>query len=125
MRQQACSTRSQGTTWTILAPNLSFRDISVAGMILPKDTMVFPLFSEILKVAINCFKVDIHCIALATKIFLWLIKSIYMQGSHWEGGDELKPERFLDEEGKVLRDEHLIPFSIGSLHKQCQNLNDN
>jgi len=64
-------------------------------MILPKDTMVFPLFAEILK------------------------------GSHWEGGDELKPERFLDEEGKVLRDEHLIPFSIGLNHKQCQTLNEN
>ena len=36
-----------------------------------------------------------------------------MKGSHWKDGDEFRPERFLGEEGKVIRDEHLIPFSIG------------
>ena len=60
--------------------------------------------------------VNIYCNSSKTQIslvfkFIDLIKS--KQGSHWEDGDEFKPERFLDEEGKVLRDEHLIPFSIG------------
>ena len=96
----------------------------MGGMILPKDTMVFPLFAEILKVTIICFKVNIHCNVLAT-IKYTVVDKIHVQGSHWEGGDELKPERFLDEEGKVLRDEHLIPFSIGLYHKQCQTLNEN
>ena len=36
-----------------LVSNPTFRDLSVGGMVLPKDTMVFPLFAEILKVTIN------------------------------------------------------------------------
>ena len=40
-------------TKTIVYTCLSyhFRDLSVSGMILPKNTLVFPLFAEILKVA--------------------------------------------------------------------------
>jgi len=63
------------------------RDIMVGGKIIPTNTLVFGLFAEILK------------------------------GSHWTDGDEFRPERFLDLEGKVIRDEHLIPFSIGK--RQC------
>ena len=87
--------------------NPSFRDLSVGGMILPKDTMVFPLFAEILKVTINDWNSDITLSQWAMSLIKW------EQGSHWENGDEFKPERFLDEDGKVLKDEHLIPFSIG------------
>ena len=44
---------------------------------------------------------------------MFTLKPLYMKGSHWTDGDEFRPERFLDLEGKVIRDEHLIPFSIG------------
>lgn len=63
------------------------RDIMVGGKIIPTNTLVFGLFAEILK------------------------------GSHWTDGDEFRPERFLDDKGKIIRDEHLIPFSIGK--RQC------
>ena len=44
---------------------------------------------------------------------MFTLKPFYIKGSHWTDGDEFRPERFLDEEGKVIRDEHLIPFSTG------------
>ena len=44
---------------------------------------------------------------------MFTLKPLYMKGSHWTDGDEFRPERFLDLEGKVIRDVHLIPFSIG------------
>ena len=44
---------------------------------------------------------------------MFTLKPLYIKGSHWTDGDEFRPERFLDEEGKVIRDEHLIPFSTG------------
>ena len=44
---------------------------------------------------------------------MFTLKPLYMKGSHWTDGDEFRPERFLDLDGKVIRDEHLIPFSIG------------
>ena len=49
--------------------NIQFRDISVGGMILPKDTMVFPLFTEILKVAI-------------VKVILSSYKNIFVVNGH-------------------------------------------
>ena len=40
-----------------------------------------------------------------------------LKGDYWGDGTTFRPERFLDEEGQVKRDEHFIPFSIGK--RQC------
>lgn len=65
----------------------SDRDITVNGITIPARTLIQPLFSELLK------------------------------GEYWGDGKTFRPERFLDEEGQVRRDDHLIPFSIGK--RQC------
>ena len=40
-----------------------------------------------------------------------------LKGDYWGDGTTFRPERFLDCEGRVRRDDHLIPFSIGK--RQC------
>ena len=63
-------------------------DIEVNGQIIPADTMIIPIMAEILK------------------------------GDHWGPDAEMfRPERFLDENGKVLKKKHFLPFSIGK--RQC------
>ena len=59
------------------------RDFTVNGLTIPADTLIQPVFSEILK------------------------------GDYWKDGMTFRPERFLDDAGGVRRDEHFIPFSIG------------
>ena len=65
----------------------SERDIVVAGQTIPARTEIRPVMAEILK------------------------------GDYWGDGRVFRPERFLDDEGKVRKDDHLIPFSIGK--RQC------
>ena len=36
-----------------------------------------------------------------------------LKGDHWGDGENFRPDRFLDEEGKSKTDEWLVPFSIG------------
>jgi len=62
-------------------------DLTVNGLTIPAYTLIQPLFTEILK------------------------------GEYWGDGMKFRPERFLDEEGNLKKDEHLIPFSIGK--RQC------
>jgi cytochrome P450 len=59
------------------------KDVTVNGVIIPKETFVQPLNAEILK------------------------------GDYWENGKSFMPERFLDREGNARKDDHLVPFSIG------------
>ena len=59
------------------------KDVTVNGVVIPKDTFVQALNVEILK------------------------------GDYWENGKSFKPETFLDGEGKAKKDDHLVPFSIG------------
>jgi len=41
---------------------------------------------------------------------LW---SVHMNQDHWGDPEAFRPERFLDDQGKLLKNEHLIPFGIG------------
>ena len=50
--------------------------------------------------------------ALVTQLTL-----LTLQGEYWGDGETFRPERFLDEQGNIKKDDHLIPFSIGK--RQC------
>ena len=50
------------------------------------------------------------------KLFQPLLTEV-LKGDYWGDGRTFRPERFLDGEGRVRRDDHLIPFSIGK--RQC------
>eukprot|EP00091_Calanus_sinicus_P018821 TRINITY_DN4428_c0_g1_i3.p1 TRINITY_DN4428_c0_g1~~TRINITY_DN4428_c0_g1_i3.p1 ORF type:complete len:286 (+),score=64.04 TRINITY_DN4428_c0_g1_i3:649-1506(+) len=56
------------------------RDFTVNGLTIPANTLIQPVFTEILK------------------------------GDYWRDGMAFRPERFLDEEGNVRKDERFIPF---------------
>ncbi|XP_066279157.1 cytochrome P450 2U1-like [Branchiostoma lanceolatum] len=45
---------------------------------------------------------------------LW---SVHMDPAHWTDPDRFDPTRFLNEQGKVIRPEQFLPFSIG--RRQC------
>ena len=64
-------------------PHVTTKDVNVNGFTLPANTMVFGLFTEILK------------------------------GSQWKDGTNFRPERFLNPGGGICKDPHFIPFSIG------------
>ena len=59
----------------------------VSGVLVPAGTTVWPIMAEVLK------------------------------GDHWGDGEVFRPERFLDTEGRVVKDEHWVPFSLG--RRQC------
>ena len=63
--------------------HMSHKDFTVNGVTIPARTTIQTLFAAIMK------------------------------GDHWEEGTKFKPERFLDSEGQVRRDDHFIPFSVG------------
>lgn len=67
--------------------HMSSRDLTVNGMKIPADTMFSPLMLEIQK------------------------------GDHWGDGVTFRPERFLDSAGRVQKNEHLVPYSLGK--RQC------
>ena len=46
-------------------------------------------------------------------LILAIYKSLLQGDDHWEDGQRFNPDRFLNEEGKVVRDDHFIPFSTG------------
>lgn len=67
--------------------HISQNDFTINGITIPAYTLINPLMTNILK------------------------------GSHWNDGLAFRPERFLDEEGNLVKDEHFMPFSIGK--RQC------
>jgi len=67
--------------------HLCTRDFTINGITIPAHTLISPLLTNLLK------------------------------GDYWGDGTTFRPQRFLDEDGNVVRDDHLIPFSIGK--RQC------
>merc|ERR1712066_226554 len=63
--------------------HVNSKDVVVNGHTIPAFTLIQPILTEILK------------------------------GDHWRDGTSFNPERFIDDEGKVTKDDHFIPFSIG------------
>ena len=43
------------------------------------------------------------------------VKTIFMNKEHWGDPEKFRPERFLTDEGKIKKDEWLIPFGKGEL----------
>eukprot|EP00092_Neocalanus_flemingeri_P026680 GFUD01028927.1.p1 GENE.GFUD01028927.1~~GFUD01028927.1.p1 ORF type:complete len:507 (+),score=66.69 GFUD01028927.1:38-1558(+) len=80
-----------------IAP-LDFRctteDVSVDGIIIPQNTYVCNIVTEVMK------------------------------GSYWKEGESFNPGRFLDASGKITPDERLIPFLVGKRSCPGQNLSN-
>ncbi|XP_036326022.1 probable cytochrome P450 305a1 [Rhagoletis pomonella] len=41
------------------------------------------------------------------------LRSVHMDKEHWGDPENFRPQRFIDDEGKVLRDEYFMPFGQG------------
>ena len=63
--------------------HMTSKPIQINGFHIPADTIINPFYPEIHK------------------------------GDYWRDGHVFRPERFLDDSGKLKPDEHLIPFCIG------------
>jgi len=67
--------------------HLCIRDFTINGITIPAHTLISPMLTNLLK------------------------------GDYWGDGTTFRPQRFLDDDGNLVRDDHLIPFSIGK--RQC------
>ncbi|GAB6030733.1 hypothetical protein CHUAL_007584 [Chamberlinius hualienensis] len=65
-------------------PRRNFKDVTVLGYRIPKDTMIIPN--------------------------LW---AVHHDPKIWGDPENFRPERFLNENGQVKNSEYLIPFSVG------------
>ena len=63
--------------------HLCTRDVAVNGMTIPAGTFIQGLNAEILK------------------------------GNYWNDGENFRPERFLGKDGKTVKEDCFIPFSMG------------
>lgn len=41
------------------------------------------------------------------------IWSVHMDPNHWKDPFVFKPERFINENGEIIQDNHFLPFGIG------------
>ena len=75
-----------------LVPRSTTEDVLIDGIIIPKDTIVLNIYSEI------------------------------FQGSYWKEGETFNPGRFLDDSGCLVPDERLLAFGAGKRICPGQNL---
>ena len=45
---------------------------------------------------------------------LFNLSTLIRDPDHWEEPNKFKPERFLDEEGRLVRNERFLPFGVGT-----------
>lgn len=76
-----------GTTFTIGLPHVASENSTLQGFDVPKGTILIPN-----------------------------MVTLFSNRSKWEQPEVFLPERFLDKEGKFLKREDFIPFSIGTVH---------
>ena len=53
-----------------------------------------------------------YCIPKGT-IILWNLRHVHHDPLHWDDPNSFKPERFINSDGSLRKDEHLIPFFTG------------
>ena len=61
--------------------------------------------------------ITMNGITIPANIMISPLMEVILKGDHWGDGMVFRPERFLDAEGRLIKDEHLMPFSIGK--RQC------
>jgi len=69
-------------------PHRTLSDVQIKGYKIPKDTFVFSMLYYIMR-----------------------------DPDYWQSPDNFQPERFLDSEGKIVKEERFIPFGVGK--RQC------
>ena len=70
-------------------PHRTLADVQIKGYKIPKDTFVFSMLYYIMR-----------------------------DPDYWEKPDEFQPERFLNSEGKIIKEERFIPFGVGNVHQR-------
>ena len=68
-------------------PHRAYSDINVRGYRIPRDTIIFSMLYHIMR-----------------------------DPDYWQDPESFKPERFLDEDGKVIKEERFVPFGIGNIN---------
>jgi cytochrome P450 len=72
------------TVLPLALPHMTTEDVQVGGYMIPKNTTVIPN-----------------------------IYSVHRNSDYWPDPDEFRPERFIDDEGKVFGKDRIISFSLG------------
>ena len=72
-------------------PHRTLADVQVKGYKIPKDTFVFSMLHYIMR-----------------------------DPDYWENPETFQPERFLDSDGKIVKEERFIPFGVGNVIKLSQ-----
>ena len=67
-------------------PHRAYSDINVRGYRIPRDTIIFSMLYHIMR-----------------------------DPDHWKDSESFKPERFIDDQGKVIKEERFVPFGIGKI----------
>ena len=75
------------------------RQANVAPTALPHDVRE--------DTTLNSYKIPKHCLVFAN------FYSVHMNEDHWENPKEFRPERWIGKDGKIIKKDAFLPFSIG------------